>query len=135
MKKGFTKFLVTILLVCPILVGCGNKEETEQKEEHKQTESTSGIKAVTKDKLEYHNSSIETDENGTWTVITEVVNKGDAARNINNITLELKDKEGNIVDTLSSYIGVEIKPDESAATVAKTEVDLSNVKSIDYSVQ
>ncbi len=129
--KNLKKFLVVMLLVCPILVGCTSEKEEQKKEE--ENTDTSVFKTVTKDNLVYRNSSFEVTENGT-TIITEVENIGEDSREITTVALELKDKDGNIVDTLSSYIGKDIKPNDSEATIAKTEADLSNVVSIDYSV-
>ena len=130
--KSLKKFMVVMLLVCPLLVGCASEKKEEKKKEEENTE-TSVFKNVTKDNLVYRNSSFEVTENGT-TIITEVENVGEDSREITTVVLELKDKDGNIVDTLSSYVGKDIKPNDSEATIAKTEADLSNVTSIDYSV-
>lgn len=130
--KSLGKFLVVMLLVCPILVGCANEKKEDVKKEEENT-SASAFKSVNKDNLIYRNSSFEVTETGT-TIITEVENVGEESREITTVVLELKDKDGNIVDTLSSYVGKEIKPNDSEATIAKTDADLSNVTAIDYSV-
>lgn len=130
--KKLGKFLVVMLLVCPILVGCTKEKKEEVKKEEENT-SASAFKSVTKDNLIYRNSSFEVTETGT-TIITEVENIGEESREITTVVLELKDKDGNIVDTLSSYVGKDIKPNDSEATIAKTDADLSNVTAIDYSV-
>ena len=132
MKKKFVNFLVILFLVCPFVVGCGcQKDDTDKTEETTKTETESKIKSVTVDDLTFHNTSIEVTEEGS-TVITEVENIGSSARHVQTITLDLKDQDGNVVDTLSSYVGEEIKSGDSVATIAKTSVDLSYVTSIEY---
>lgn len=122
------KILVILVFLFP-LVGCtNNEEETKEK-----TETSSKIKTVTKDELKFYNTSIETDENGS-TVITEIENTGSESRSVQTITLELKDKEGNVVDSFLSYVGQTIEAGDSVSNVSKTSVDLSSVTSIEYMV-
>lgn len=130
------KLAVALVLICPLLVGCGSgSDDSGKKDNGGKTTTSSGVfKTVTKDNLVYRNTSFEKDENG-YTVITEVENKSDMPRKVTTIYLEFKDKDGNVVENLTSYVGEEIKPNDSVATIAKTPVDLSSAKSVEYTSQ
>ena len=132
-NMNLKKFVIALLVICPLVVGCGSGD-TEKKKPENNNQTSSQFKNVTKDNLIYRNTSFEKDENG-YTVITEVENKSDMPRTVNYVYLDLKDKDGNVVETLTSYVGEEIKPHDSAATIAKTAIDLSKVKTIEYSAQ
>lgn len=126
--KNLIKILAILILICP-LTGCGQEETKEPSK----SEVSSKIKDVTKDNLIFRNTSITSDENGS-TVITEIENTGSAPRKIQTITLEFKDKDGNVVDSYASYVGDTIEAGESIANISKTSVELSSVTSIEYMV-
>lgn len=123
------KLLVVLLIICPILIGCGEDEKAKKKT----TPSPSGIfKTITNDNLTYKNTSFEKDKQG-YQIITEVENKGQTPRPVSSIYITFKDKNDNILETITSYVGEVIKPNDSIVTVAKTEFDLSQAVSADYS--
>lgn len=130
MKKIIS--FIGVLVLCPLMIGCSNNNESSVKEQPEK--ETTKFKVVTHDQIAYRNSSFEVNEEGT-TIVTEVENKDSVAREINVITLELKDKDGNVIDTLTSYVGQKIEPGDSVATVAITGVDLSKTAIIDYGAQ
>jgi hypothetical protein len=130
--KKMKKIIVALLIMCPLLIGCKSGDVEEKSTDTETVSNESSFKDVSKDGLTYRNSSFETGVDGT-TIITEIENTGDDERTITSIYLDLKDEDGNVVDTLESYVGQTIKTNDSATSITKTDADLSNVKSIDYS--
>jgi len=133
MKKFF--IFLSVLFICPLLIGCSNDEEKlNKKEEVKSEKETSIFQEQTKEGIVFKNVSFETTKDGT-TVVTEVSNKDKDAREIILITLELKDKDDNLVEALSSYVGKKLEPGESVQTTAVAGIDLSSAVKVDYHIQ
>ena len=81
-----------------------------------------------------NNLKREVDENGTTTLETLVINNTEVDYTINKIKITVKDKEENVVTTLTGTKADTIKPGESRVIDLDTPMDLSEAVSIQYSI-
>ena len=108
----------------------GNTNQPAIKEPTANTE-TNVITETTIDGLTINNISLITEGTGS-TFTADVVNTTDQEVNVKSFNIILKDADGNEVVTLLGYIGTTIAPNDSATMSTGVEMDLTNVKSVEY---
>lgn len=74
-------------------------------------------------------------QNGISTLTTEVSNNTGADYYVDEFTITVKDKEGNVLTTLSRYVGGVILNGEVRAINTSSDIDLSKANSIEYSIK
>ena len=82
------------------------------------------------DNLKLTNIDITTENKVTTYKATVTSDKDEF---VNSITMTLKDKDGKVIVKLLGYIGRELKQNEGVVITARTDADLSNLYSIEYS--
>ena len=125
------KIILISLMGLSLLTGCGKKEEIEPPIKVNTNENV--IKDQEVEGLTMTNTSLVY-ENGTTTLVTEVINNTKEDYTLKRIKIIVKDKEGNIITTLIGTIADTIKPGESRIIDSDTPIDLSEAESIEYSV-
>ena len=125
------KIILISLMGLSLLTGCGKKEEIEPPIKVNTNENV--IKDQEVEGLRMTNTSLVY-ENGTTTLVTEVINNTKEDYPVKRIKIIVKDKEGNIITTLIGTIADTIKPGESRIIDTDTPIDLSEAESIEYSV-
>ena len=125
------KIILISLMGLSLLTGCGKKEEQEPPIKVNTNENV--IKDQEVEGLTMTNTSLVY-ENGTTTLVTEVINNTKEDYPVKRIKIIVKDKEGNIITTLIGTIADTIKPGESRIIDSDTPIDLSEAESIEYSV-
>ena len=125
------KIILISLMGLSLLTGCGKKEEQEPPIKVNTNENV--IKDQEVEGLTMTNTSLVY-ENGTTTLVTEVINNTKEDYTLKRIKIIVKDKEGNIITTLIGTIADTIKPGESRIIDSDTPIDLSEAESIEYSV-
>ncbi|MBR2840543.1 MAG: FxLYD domain-containing protein [Bacilli bacterium] len=86
------------------------------------------IKEEQLDDLKFSNVTLIT-ENGYTTFSCDVTNSKDEEVNVENVNIELKDKDGNTVITLLGNIGSSLKPNETRVITASAKGEFKNVVS------
>jgi len=86
------------------------------------------VKEETFENLKMSNITMITD-NGYTTFTAEVTNTSEEVLNTENINIELRDEEGNIVVVLLGNIGTDFKPNETRVVSATAKGDFKNVSS------
>ena len=132
MNKKIKLILVGIIGIS-LLTGCFKKEKQETEEPIKVNTNENVIKDQEVEGLKMTNTSLVY-ENGTTTLETLVINNTEEDYTINKIKITVKDKEGNVVTTLTGTIADTIKPGESRVIDSDTPMDLSEAGSIEYSI-
>ena len=125
------KIILISLIGLSLLTGCGKKEEQEPPIKVNTNENV--IKDQEVEGLTMTNTSLVY-ENGTTTLVTEVINNTKEDYPVKRIKIIVKDKEGNIITTLIGTIADTLKPGESRIIDSDTPIDLSEAESIEYSV-
>ena len=125
------KIILISLMGLSLLTGCGKKEEQEPPIKVNTNENV--IKDQEVEGLRMTNTSLVY-ENGTTTLVTEVINNTKEDYPVKRIKIIVKDKEGNIITTLIGTIADTLKPGESRIIDSDTPIDLSEAESIEYSV-
>ena len=125
------KIILISLMGLSLLTGCGKKEEIEPPIKVNTNENV--IKDQEVEGLTMTNTSLVY-ENGTTTLVTEVINNTKEDYTLKRIKIIVKDKEGNIITTLIGTIADTLKPGESRIIDSDTPIDLSEAESIEYSV-
>lgn len=82
------------------------------------------------DNLKLTNIDITTENKVTTYKATVTSDKDEF---VNSITMTLKDKDGKVIVKLLGYIGRELKQNEGVVITARTDADISNLYSIEYS--
>ena len=82
------------------------------------------------DNLKLTNIDITTENKVTTYKATVTSDKDEF---VNSITMTLKDKDGKVIVKLLGYIGRELKQNEGIVITARTDADISNLYSIEYS--
>lgn len=75
--------------------------------------------------------SVVIDKQNKSTYTATITNLEDT-NSIETINVVFKDKDGNIIDTLTGFIGLDLKKGEQTIISSFTDLDLSNATSIEY---
>ena len=131
-----TKKIIVILISLTLITGCGcSKKENKKNEEQLDVKDTN--EEITKDRevdgLKLTNTSLTCIEKH-WTLVTKVTNNTGSDYELNEFKIIIKDKDGNIITTLSGYVGGVIPNGSTREINSGTYVDLTNAKKIEYEV-
>lgn len=126
--------IVVILLLCVLIAGLNNtgKSGIAKGDDKKITAITNeGISKNEKyGDLEFSNFTlIKTKENNQFTMSANVKNTSDKSSDIEQVKVEVKDKDGNVLASLLGYIGKEFKSGESRTITMSTSANLEKATS------
>ena len=137
MKKQI-KSLLALLLVATLVTGCGCAKKDNKKDNTKDDVKVNTEENVIKDQtfegLTFTNTSLTT-TNGVSTLITEVSNSTGSDYTLEEFTITIKNKDGEVITTIPGYVGDVIKNGETRTINSSIDIDLSNASSIEYSVK
>ena len=137
MKKQI-KSLLALLLVATLVTGCGCTKKDNKKDNTKDDVKVNTEENVIKDQtfegLTFTNTSLTT-TNGVSTLITEVSNSTGEDYTLEEFTITIKNKAGEVITTIPGYVGDVIKNGETRTINSSIDIDLSNASSIEYSVK
>ena len=137
MKKQI-KSLLALLLVVTLVTGCGctkkDNKKNNAKDDVKVNTEENVIKDQTFEGLTFTNTSLTT-TNGVSTLITEVSNSTGEDYTLEEFTITIKNKDGEVITTIPGYVGDVIKNGETRTINSSIDIDLSNASSIEYSVK
>ena len=132
MKKILISMTV-VLATTLLLTGCGKKKE-EPKNDVKSNTEENVIKDQEVDGLKMTNTSL-TITNGISTLVTEVSNNTGADYQLEEFTITIKDKDGNVLATLPGYVGETIENGSTKTIDSSIDIDLSNATSVEYEIK
>lgn len=137
MKKQI-KSLLALLLVATLVTGCGctkkDNKKNNAKDDVKVNTEENVIKDQTFEGLTFTNTSLTT-TNGVSTLITEVSNSTGSDYTLEEFTITIKNKAGEVITTIPGYVGDVIKNGETRTINSSIDIDLSSASSIEYSVK
>ena len=137
MKKQI-KILLALLLAATLVTGCGCTKKDNKKDNTKDDVKVNTEENVIKDQtfegLTFTNTSLTT-TNGVSTLITEVSNTTGTDYTLDEFTITIKNKDGEVITTIPGYVGDVIKNGETRTINSSIDIDLSNASSIEYSVK
>ena len=132
------KSLLALLLVATLVTGCGctkkDNKKNNTKDDVKVNTEENVIKDQTFEGLTFTNTSLTT-TNGVSTLITEVSNSTGSDYTLEEFTITIKNKDGEVITTIPGYVGDVIKNGETRTINSSIDIDLSNASSIEYSVK
>ena len=136
--KRQIKSLLALLLVATLVTGCGCTKKDNKKDSTKDDVKVNTEENVIKDQtfegLTFTNTSLTT-TNGVSTLITEVSNSTGSDYTLEEFTITIKNKDGEVITTIPGYVGDVIKNGETRTINSSIDIDLSNASSIEYSVK
>ena len=132
------KSLLALLLVATLVTGCGctkkDNKKNNAKDDVKVNTEENVIKDQTFEGLTFTNTSLTT-TNGVSTLITEVSNSTGSDYTLEEFTITIKNKAGEVITTIPGYVGDVIKNGETRTINSSIDIDLSSASSIEYSVK
>ncbi|MFV0250234.1 MAG: hypothetical protein ACK5HP_04320 [Bacilli bacterium] len=121
-----------------LISGCGCEKNTTDTnitdETPKVNTEENVVKDQTVDVFSLENTSLIY-SNGTSTLETTVTNTASETAYLSEFTIDVKDESGNIIITLVGFIGDSLGAGETRVITSSCGIDLSNAKSIEYTVQ
>lgn len=130
------KKIIISILILGLLTGCGcSKQETNTnpQEEIKSNTSEGIIKDQQVEVFEFKNTSLVREENNT-VLETTVTNTSSTDQYLEEFKIEIKDKDGNIMETLIGFVGDKLKAGESKVINSYCGTDLTTATDIVYTV-
>ena len=130
------RVLMTMLLglaTVSLVTGCGEKEKEKPKDDIKVNTNEEVIKDQTLGVYEFKNTSLIY-ENGTSLLETTVTNNSATVVNPVEFKILVKDAEGNLMTTLTGFVGSAMQPNESRLISSYSGDDLSKAASIEYQI-
>ena len=128
---------IILLAICMTLItGCGCSKKEIKKEEQldvKVNTNEDVVKDKELDGLKFTNTSL-TSIDKHWTLITKVENNTDSDYTLNEFKITVKDKDNNVITTLTGYVGGIVPKGQSREISSGTYVDLTNATNIEYEV-
>lgn len=125
--------MTVVLATTLLLTGCGKKKE-EPKNDVKSNTEENVIKDQEVDGLKMTNTSL-TITNGISTLVTEVSNNTGVDYQLEEFTITIKDKDGNVLATLPGYVGETIENGSTKTIDSSIDIDLSNATSVEYEIK
>lgn len=130
MKKIGLLVLVTMSLLT-VATGCGCKKK--EKEEVKANTEQEVIKDQKVEVFAFTNTSLVY-ENGTSTLETLVTNTSKEKQFLAEFKIHVKDAKGNVIVTLTGFIGDSIEAGSSKKITSTYGSDLTNAAKIEYEI-
>ena len=136
MKKFITFLLISVCAI-GLMTGCKTSKE-EKGETSNNSEPTANteenvIKDQTVGELSFVNTSLIY-EDGMSTFETTVTNTTSEPVNVSEITIHLKDAEGQEVVALTGFIGGQLNANESRIITSSATQDLTTVSTLEYEI-
>ena len=132
MKNNIQKALLAIFALA-LVTGCGCAKKDNKKDNTKDDVKVNTEENVIKDQtfegLTFTNTSLTT-TNGVSTLITEVSNSTGEDYTLEEFTITIKNKDGEVITTIPGYVGDVIKNGETRTINSSIDIDLSSASSI-----
>lgn len=125
--KKIIKLIVIGLLSATILTGCGCEKDKDS------GVNDELIKDQQVESFEFTNTSLVY-ENNASVLETLVTNKSDKTEYLSEFDILVKDKDGNVIVTLTGFIGSSIGAGESRVIASTYSEDLTKAASIEYKI-
>lgn len=123
MDKKLKKRIV-ILSVLLLIVGCSFYFSIS-------FSSKNNYKSIALNKVNIVNVNID-EADGIYTYSSTIIAKEDIT--INRLNIIFKDEDGNTIESLFGYVNKSLKENEEYKVVSSTDIDLTNVKNIEYTL-
>ncbi len=123
MDKKLKKRIV-ILSVLLLIVGCSFYLSIS-------FSSKNNYKSIALNKVNIVNVNID-EADGIYTYSSTIIAKEDIT--INRLNIIFKDEDGNTIENLFGYVNKSLKENEEYKVVSSTDIDLTNVKNIEYTL-
>ncbi|HHW68868.1 MAG TPA: hypothetical protein GX747_00820 [Tenericutes bacterium] len=139
MKKLLGLFLVVTVM---LTAACGKKPADEGKNNKKDNDKQPIVNTEegvvgTKEKegLKFENTSVVVNSSGTETTyITQVTNTTNDTIYLQTVNIHVKDGDGNLIVTLSGYLGENIAAGEVRTITSSTDSNLKDAKTVEYEI-
>ena len=134
MKKTLIVALSSLLLLF-LATGCGCTKKEEKKDNNKVKVNTNNdvIKDQKLEVFTFTNTSLIY-EDSTSILTTVVTNNSDKTEYLKEFTINVRDKDGNIIIQLPGYVGDNIEAKSSTVITSSYGDDLTKAASIDYEI-
>ena len=93
--------------------------------------SKNNYKSIALNKVNIVNVNID-EADGIYTYSSTIIAKEDIT--LNRLNIIFKDEDGNTIESLFGYINKSLKENEEYKVVSSTDIDLTNVKDIEYTL-
>ena len=93
--------------------------------------SKNNYKSIALNKVNIVNVNID-EADGIYTYSSTIIAKEDIT--LNRLNILFKDEDGNTIESLFGYINKSLKENEEYKVVSSTDIDLTNVKDIEYTL-
>lgn len=93
--------------------------------------SKNNYKSIALNKVNIANVNID-EADGIYTYSSTIIAKEDIT--LNRLNIIFKDEDGNTIESLFGYINKSLKENEEYKVVSSTDIDLTNVKDIEYTL-
>lgn len=123
MDKKLKKRII-ILSVLLLIVGCSFYLSIS-------FSSKNNYKSIALNKVNIVNVNID-EADGIYTYSSTIIAKEDIT--LNRLNIILKDEDGNTIENLFGYVNKSLKENEEYKVVSSTDIDLTNVKNIEYTL-
>lgn len=123
MDKKLKKRII-ILSVLLLIVGCSFYLSIS-------FSSKNNYKSIALNKVNIVNVNID-EADGIYTYSSTLIAKEDLT--LNRLNIIFKDEDGNTIESLFGYINKSLKENEEYEIVSSTDIDLTNVKDIEYTL-
>lgn len=124
MKKKFKIILLVFIII--LIVGCKTSTEKNNVENEIKEEIVSGLK--------FKNIKLTVDNNLSILEI-DVENTTNNDIKAEEIVIKTKDENGNLIATLTGYVGGMVKAKETKKIMNTSDINLEKVKQIEYEVR
>lgn len=93
--------------------------------------SKNNYKSIALNKVNIVNVNID-EADGIYTYSSTIIAKEDIT--LNRLNIIFKDEDGNTIESLFGYINKSLNENEEYKVVSSTDIDLTNVKDIEYTL-
>ena len=128
------KWKVIGLSIIGLVTGCGCSKKGEKQDDIKANTNEEVVKNQTVDVFEFKNTSLIY-ENGETTLETSITNTSSEDQNLQEFAIQVLDKDGNEMITLTGFIGDTLKAGETRVIDSYCRDDLTNATKIVYSIK
>ena len=137
MKKCMGLFSVFLVSLLVFATGCGHNKKSDEKKDEISNIKYNTNQGIVEDKqvggLQLTNTSLQTTEHSS-TLVTLVSNPTDENIQVGMFRIYVKDKESNLIKTISAYVGGEIKAGESKEITTNIDMSLENAFKVEYEI-
>lgn len=127
----YIKILLITLSCISLLIGCGKKEEKQDKPKEEEKQQVN--QKIEADSFEFTTNSVNFENNNSVFDIN-IKNIAPEERYINEFLIHVKDESGNDLASLYGYVNETIEPAGERTISCSYGNDLSNYKSLEFEV-